>query len=451
MDSAPPLVSTTSPLALGLTLLLVVIPSAIVLTGGIRKNIFRLLGLYKRGRQIYLRLTGGRTEESELERRVISGKVWEEWCDSLKTANAALVAPGCPQDAFNQAEGYRYLTRLVRASLENFLECNDPSAPVLVSLANGLRDCPVKLGADNPDNLYQNANLDSRETYLVKGKRGTVNYLGFGTQSGTYGQAGGLQTVMYRDFPEFKHVNEDGSFEIVLSADETGHEGKNWLKLLQPPHRAMFIVRQTFLDRKTEIPAEFTLTRISGPHKPSQLTCAQIEEALQTSAMFVCGASMMFSRWSYGFQQHVNTLPLFDQETSNKAGGDPHIRYYHSYWQLKHADECLVLTSKPPQCEHWNFQLNNHWMESLDYRYYQVHVNSFLAKYDSNGGVRVIISAVDPKLVVTPDQLARIEPYYWIDTCGHLQGQMLWRWVKVKCSDDQLPGINCQVVNLKDL
>ena len=51
-------------------------------------------------------------------------------------------------------------------------------------------------GADNPDNLYQSANLDSRETYRLYGKRGTVNYLGFGTQAGSYGQAGGLATVV---------------------------------------------------------------------------------------------------------------------------------------------------------------------------------------------------------------------------------------------------------------
>ena len=71
------------------------------------------------------------------------------------------------------------------------MECNDPHAPVLVSLANGLRDCPVKLGADNPDNFYQSSNIDSRERYRVYGKRGTVHYLAFGTQAGSYGGAGG--------------------------------------------------------------------------------------------------------------------------------------------------------------------------------------------------------------------------------------------------------------------
>ena len=49
------------------------------------------------------------------------------------------------------------------------------------------------------------------------------------------------------------------------------------------------------------------------------------------------------------------------------AGGDPNIRYYHSYWKLS-AGEVLRIRVRPPPCRCWNCQLNNHWMESLDYR-----------------------------------------------------------------------------------
>jgi len=70
--------------------------TAVIFTGGIRKNAYRALAAYKKARLTYLAWTGGRTEASEAEQRVISGKVWEDWCDALKAANAALVAPGCP-------------------------------------------------------------------------------------------------------------------------------------------------------------------------------------------------------------------------------------------------------------------------------------------------------------------------------------------------------------------
>ena len=81
-------------------------------------------------------------------------QAWADFCDQLKAAGAALVGPGAPKDAFNQAEGYRYLSRLVRAGLENFVECSDAKAPQLNAIVNGRRASPIKLGSDNPDNLY---------------------------------------------------------------------------------------------------------------------------------------------------------------------------------------------------------------------------------------------------------------------------------------------------------
>ena len=60
--------------------------------------------------------------------------------------------PGTPRDAFQQAEGIRYLTRLTRAGLEAYVEYNDPTFPVLRRMVHET----VKLGADNPDNYYFN-------------------------------------------------------------------------------------------------------------------------------------------------------------------------------------------------------------------------------------------------------------------------------------------------------
>ena len=82
-------------------------------------------------------------------------------------------------------------------------------------------------------------------------------------------------------------------------------------------------------------------------------------------------------------------VPL--QQTSNNVGGDPKIRYFHSYWELK-EDEALVIDATPPPCAHWNFQLNNYWMESLDYRYFPVSCNKHTAVYHDDGSVRIVVS-----------------------------------------------------------
>ena len=98
------------------------------------------------------------------------------------------------------------------------------------------------------------------------------------------------------------------------------------------------------------------------------------------------------------------------------AGGDPNICYYHSYWALG-PEEALVIEVTPPECTSWNFQLDNHWMESLDYRYHRVDVNHFGAEREPNGGVRLIVAHEDPG---HPN---------WLDTAGHACGTMCLRWI----------------------
>ena len=68
----------------------------------------------------------------------------------------------------------------------------------------------------------------------------------------------------------------------------------------------------------------------------------------------------------------------------------------------------------------------------------------------SDGSVRVIIAPRDPR-----EQLPAGTAYDFIDTCGHLQGQMLWRWVRVDDAWDtasgRLPQPQCRVVKLDQL
>ena len=113
--------------------------------------------------------------------RIISGATWADFCDSLQRAGDVVLRDGSPQDPFDRAEGFRYLSRLTRVALESYIECADPLAPVLRRPAHET----VKIGADNPDNYYQSAAISGQHEYRIRGTRGTVHYLGFGTYAGT--------------------------------------------------------------------------------------------------------------------------------------------------------------------------------------------------------------------------------------------------------------------------
>lgn len=392
-----------------------------------RKFAIRLLVLFRKLSLFVWRLRG-KTQDDVSAQRVVSGESWNEFCDSLKAAGAALNFPGAPRDPFNQAEGYRYLSRLARAGLMAFIEHADPRAPVLHRVVNET----TKLGADNPDNFYHTAALDGNYEYKITGQRNTVAYLSFATQSGNYGQGGGLPSTGHIESDQIE-MDENGCFEIVLSRNP---QGKNWLPM--KPETGTLVVRQTFLDRNTESPADLTIERINCPEdgrRTSHLTARALDEGLRNTGALVMGAPLLFAKWARDFKKHSNELPMFNPQVSLAAGGDPNITYYHSHWAIG-LDEALLIEVVPPECEYWNFQLNNYWMESLDYRHFRIHTNKHLAhRNEEDNSVRLIVAHENPGL---PN---------WIETAGHTSGTMCFRWVRAK----EYPQPQARLVKLGSL
>ena len=372
-----------------------------------RKLLFFFLRITGAFRKAALRLRG-KTEQDIHDGRIVSGKAWSDFCDELKTAGNVLLSPGAPRDPSQQAEGMRYLSRLARAGLEAYVEYPDPAFPQLRRMVHET----VKMGADNPDNYYMNAQISGDYEYLIRGKRNSIDHISFHTQNGNYGSTGGLAPCGKLEDGDLV-TGKDGNFEIYLTREP---RGENWLKIEEDT--SLLIVRQTFSDRFTEEPARLEIRNLSGVEKPGPLTTRQVDEGLKTASMFVGGAGLLFARWANDFKKHVNQLPLFDPEKSNAAGGDESIIYYHSYWQLE-EDEALVIEVQPPDCDAWNFQLNNYWMESLDYRYHNISINKHTATCESDGSIRLVVSHRDPGL---PN---------WIETAHHSEGTMCWRWYRI--------------------
>ena len=372
-----------------------------------KKVFLLLLGLFRTINLWKLKLQG-KTLQDMHEERILTGKAWEDYCDTIKAAGTAMLYPGSPKDAFNQAEGYRYLSRLVRGGLEAFIEYADPLHPRFQRMVHET----VKLGADNPDNFYVSARISGRYRYRVWGQRGTVFYLGFATQLADYTKdepqvSGSLEADDLK-------MNPDGSFEMIVSVGKPEGDA-NWLPMSASSR--IVLVRQTFLDKSAEQPATIHIERIGGEPVPGPLTAQMLDEGLTHAGLFVTGSSLFFAKWSRDWKKHANVLPRHPPTISEAAGGDPNIAYYHSYWELG-EDECLEVTFTPPKCQYWNFQLNNYWIESLDYRYFQITLNKHSAECRQDGSVRILVAHKDPGLG------------NWIDTAYHRCGTMSLRWVK---------------------
>ncbi len=352
-------------------------------------------------------------ETNESTQRILDGRAWEEFCDTLKSAGAVVVGPGTPNDAFDRAEGFRYLSRLTRAALDTFIEGSTADAPRFRQATSE----SIKLGMDNPDNVYLSAPVNGAYEYRILGTRGSVHYLGFGSQAGNYGTTGTLNTTGYLEAKDLK-LDANGSFEIIVSAKK---QAGNWLPMAADTR--MVQVRQTRLDHENEILAEVSIERIDGNGESRALDPAQFDRRLQGAAKFVVGTSGLFQSWAEEWQGHTNQLPRFSQERAMVAGGDPNIAYYHSYWELA-EDEALVVELAPPVCDFWNFQLSNHWLESLDYHRHRIHLNKLTASYRDDGSVRIVVAHQDPGTE------------NWLHTCGHARGTMCVRWIRAESYPD---------------
>jgi len=339
--------------------------------------------------------------------RIMDGTAWEEFCDTLKSAGAVILRERSPKNGLDRAEGYRYLSRLTRLALEKFVEHNDPTTPRFYRLSHETG----KIGCDNPDSYYQNAAISGQYEYRLWGKRGTVSYLGFGTYYGNYGSNARSGCSGYLDAGDLQ-VAPDGSFEIILSCRK--HPG-NWLPM--EPDSSMLIVRENVLDAKSEHLAELHIERLGAAGPPAPLTPEHLGEGLADAARFVVGTATIFTDWAEGFMPRPNELLPLDPARTGGAHGDPNIRYYMGYWKLA-PDEALLIEGTPPTCEYWNFQLNNYWMESLDYRYHPVHYNKHTTTYGADGSFQLVIAHHNPGV---PN---------WVDTAGHASGLMGFRWIK---------------------
>src|SRR3954464_11482485 len=175
---------------------------------------------------------------------VLTGKAWTEFCTALEQAGQVVLRESSPATPLDRAEGVRYLTRLLRNSLYATIENSDPERPAMQGLDL------VKIGADNPDNVYLSAPVRGTNTYRISGTRGSIAYVSFGSKANRYAKDGTMPSTGELGNDDIA-LGPDGSVDIVLSA--TPQPG-NWLPMADDS--TMVVIRQSYLDRTTQAPAE---------------------------------------------------------------------------------------------------------------------------------------------------------------------------------------------------
>jgi hypothetical protein len=340
---------------------------------------------------------------------VLTGRAWSEFCTALDQAGQVVLGASTPATPLDRAEGFRYLTRLLRNSLYATIENSDPDRPAMQGLDL------VKIGADNPDNVYLSAPVRGSASYRITGTRGSIAYVSLGSKANRYAKDGTMVSTGELRNDDIV-VGADGRVDIVVSAQPPSGDGqRNWLPLAEDS--TMIVVRQSYLDRSSEVAGRYTIERLGEPMPPPDpFEPPALVRALQRTSLGVLGTAATFVGWTELFMTRPNELPDWGQDMFQRAGGDPEIFYLHGYWQLG-PGEAWVIETAVPDCPHWNIQLDNWWMESMDYRHHQVTFNKHTANLNDDGTVTFVVAEKD------------LGWGNWLDPNGHSSGTALLRWV----------------------
>ncbi len=347
---------------------------------------------------------------------------WRALLDGLAASGTA-VAAGVT-DPVELAEGYRFVTRLLSASLDMTLENGDPVRPGFTRLMTPTR----KFFGDNPDTAYDYAPITGPVRYLVEGTRGTCHYLSFCV----YGpDAGGANRIVASVSDEDLTLDADGRFRLVLSIDPPDPSlGGDWLGTA--PEADSLVVRQYFLDRDEEIEATYRIAPLDDPGPPKPPAPERVARRLRAVAAF----TQIGTELSAGFATMLergepNTFTVNSADSAAAFYPTPDNVYVAGWYRLE-PGEALEITGRPPAGRYWSVLLMTRWMESLDYRHHRVILNQRDAVLEPDGSFRILVADRDPG---APN---------WLDTAGHHQGYVMFRWLRSEVEHPQ-----CRVIRIE--
>jgi len=337
---------------------------------------------------------------------LLDGTAWERFAAAIGRLGAELRRPDVPQAPVDQAAGYRHLMALVANGIAQALVPADPCAPTFGAIA---RTDVYKWGLDCPDSAYRTSAIRGDLTYRVTGDIGTVRYLSFQVNEGmaNHGNIRNDQLV----------CDAAGNFELGIGPDSERRRG-NWLSTV--PAVDTVVTRQFFGDWDHEERAGFEIELVSPvpADAPTDLLVATPDRVARQLAAVGDWLEANAKFWNdvevLGQAARPNA---FDDATvkSDMGAAQENINAWGHY-DLG-PDEALIVETTPAEAVYWSLHIGNFWWESLDYATRHTSLNHHQAVLDDDGDFRAVVAHHDPGV---PN---------WLDTMGHTQGPLLFRWV----------------------
>lgn len=353
--------------------------------------------------------------------------VWDEFCEELRRAGRVLLRAGAPRDDLTQAEGHRFLVRMIRAGFENACDLADPLHPVLAPMV-GPR---LLYEGVTSDARYLHAFIDGRRRYVVRGTRGGAPLLEIGVYTGKLGLH--EQSHLIASLTEERlRVGADGSVEVGIGP---GARPGNWL---DSEGRARYLmIRQYAHDWSGTLPGRFAIELVGAEPERPPLGMDEIRRALRDTASFVRTAPEFWASISdYWAGRAPNRfLPQLEADRRTDVAPPSGHQFSCGYFRLE-PELALLVRFRPAEVPFWGLELANYWYETIGWGRPESRINDRSAHREPDGSVRAVISLAPPGV---PN---------WLDPKGHREGTLIFRWSR---SADPVPRIETRLVRRAEL
>jgi len=343
-------------------------------------------------------------DDSAHSRRLMDGESWRDFCRALERTGDFLLTADAPQDERTRAEGFKYLLGMTTLGIRQALELGDREHPSFVRI----EDPFVKWGAENADNHYLHTHIRADRSYRIRGERGSCMSFLIEVKEG-FMHMGDVRNFATLSAEEL-HVEDDGTFEIIASAER---QPGNWLPL--DPDASQITIREYFYDWEHEEPARFTIECLeTSGCAPEPVDPVKMGRVLDDAGHFIELTTRFWSEWMPQMRDEHVRGELAPARAF--VGGADDIRYGNDIYELE-PDEALIIETDVPDARYWHYQLCNAWFVTMDYANRINSINGKQAWIDADGRFRVVIAHRDPGC---PN---------WLDTGGEGFGMIQYRYV----------------------
>ena len=327
---------------------------------------------------------------------------WDAFCEDLKLAGREIVKLSGDHPV-NVAEGFQYLAMLTGIAIERMQYYEIPSHPIVSRSLDGYK----KLGLDSSDVVYRMVRFEPGGHYRIRGTRGDSSNLDFQINAGRSALININAQQIKRD--------DNQAFELYLGGEP---RDENWVAL--PKTADNMYIREVFLDWDKETPTRLWIERLDETRAPPPATIGSVTERLSSSGEFV---KQNIPYWeNYVRRARDNNLNRFARPRGATAeGGSADNLYSGGYFDVS-PEEALIIETEGADASYFSIQLGNRWFQSLDYQFRQTSLNNKQAVQDVDGRYRFVVAHTDPGIA------------NWLDTAGHTDGVMYFRWTQAKRS-----------------